>query len=152
MLKRISGAKLCRGIEKEERIEVQAFPGATTNCLKHHIQPSILKKPDRFVIYCGINNLNSEDTPEKIANDIIQLGKFVKTEINDVAISGNCPRRDRFNQKANILNQLLPGKCSENGFDFIPHSNINTRLHLNRDGLHLNRKGIYHIGILAVVL
>ena len=53
MLKRVSGAKLSREIEKKQRIEVKAFPGATTNCLKHHIQPSILKKSDRFVIHCG---------------------------------------------------------------------------------------------------
>ena len=38
---------------------------------------------------------------------------------------------------------LLAGKCFENGFDYIPHNNINTRLHLNRDGIHLNSKGIY---------
>ena len=80
MLNRVSGAKLSRDIEKEERIEVMAFPGATMNCLRHHIQPSIPKKPDRFMIHCGTNNLNSEDRPEKIANDIIQLGKAVKMQ------------------------------------------------------------------------
>ena len=42
-----------------------------------------------------------------------------------------CPRRDRFIQKANEVNQSLAGKCGENGFNHIPH-NINTRLHLNR--------------------
>ena len=94
MLKRVSGANLSRDIEKEERTEVKAFPRATTNCLKHHIQPSIPKKPDRFVIHCSTNNLNSEDTPEKIANDIIQLGKVVKMEKNNVATCGVCPRRD----------------------------------------------------------
>ena len=38
------------------------------------------------------------------------------------------PRKDRFNQKANELNQLFAGKFGENGFDYIPHNNINTRL------------------------
>ena len=28
----------------------------------------------------GTNNVNSEDAPEQIVNDIIQLGKVVKTE------------------------------------------------------------------------
>ena len=50
------------------------------NCLKHHIQPSIPKKPGRFVIQCNTNDLTSDDTREKTANDIIQLGKVVKTE------------------------------------------------------------------------
>ena len=66
-------------------------------------------------------------------------------EKNDGTISRICPRRDRFNRKVNEVNQLLAGKCGGNGFDFIPHSNINTRLHLNRDGLYLNRKCIYQI-------
>ena len=67
-------------------------------------------------------------------NDIIQPGKVVKTEKNDFIISGICPRRDRFNQKANEVNQLLTDKCGENGFDYTPHNNINTKLHVNRDG------------------
>ena len=64
------------------------------------------------------------------------LGKLLKRKKNDV-VSGICPRRDCFNQNANDVNQLLAGKCGENGSDYIPHNNINTRLHLNRDGLHL---------------
>ena len=131
-------------MKKKEQIAVKASPEATTICLKHNIQPSILKEPERFVIRCGTNNSHSEDTPKKIAN-IIQLGKVVKTEKNNVVISGICPCRDRFNQKANEVNQLLAGKCGENSFDYIPHNNINTSLHLNRDGLNLNRKGIYQI-------
>ena len=89
------------------------------------------------MIYCETNNLNSDDTPEKIANDIIQLDSLV--------VSGICPSRDRFNQKANDANQLLAGKYGENDFDSIPYNYINTRLHLDRDGIHLNRNGIYQI-------
>ena len=48
------------------------------------------------MIHCGTNNLNSDDTPEKTANDIIQFGK------NGDIVSGICPRRDRFIQKANV--------------------------------------------------
>ena len=97
------------------------------------------------MIHCSTNNLNSNDTPEKIASDIIHLEKVDKMEKNDVFVSGICPRRDRFNQKANDVNQILARKCGETDFDYIPHNNITARLHLNRDGLHLNRKGIYQI-------
>ena len=65
------------------------------------------------MIHCGTNNLNSDDTPEKIANVNIQLGKVAKMEKNDVVVSEICPHRDRFNQKANDVNQLLAGKCFE---------------------------------------
>ena len=63
MLKCVSGTKLSRDTEKREKIEVKVFPGVTTNCSKHYIQPRIPKKPDRFVIHYGTNNLNSKDTP-----------------------------------------------------------------------------------------
>ena len=79
-------------------IKVKAFPGPVTN-LKHNTQPNITEKPDRFVIQCGANNFYSEDTPEKIASAIIQLGKIVKTEKKDGVISGICRRIDRFNEK-----------------------------------------------------
>ena len=52
------------------------------------------------MIHCGTNNLNSDDTHEKVSSDINHLGKVVKTEKDDAAVSGICPRRDRFNQKA----------------------------------------------------
>ena len=81
---------------------------------------------------------------KKLRTISTSLGKLLKRKKNDV-VSGICPRRDCFNQNANDVNQLLAGKCGENGSDYIPHNNINTRLHLNRDGLHLNRKGIYQI-------
>ena len=81
---------------------------------------------------------------KKLRTISASLGKLLKRKKNDV-VSGICPRRDCFNQNANDVNQLLAGKCGENGSDYIPHNNINTRLHLNRDGLHLNRTGIYQI-------
>ena len=61
---------------KKEPIE--AFPGGTLNYLKHHIKPSITKTPDRFVIHCGTNNLDSESTPVEIVNDITDLGNAFK--------------------------------------------------------------------------
>ena len=82
---------------------------------------------------------------KKLRTTSSSLGKLLKRKKNDVVVSGICPRRDCFNQNANDVNQLLAGKCGENGSDYMPHNNINTRLHLNRDSLHLNRKGIYQI-------
>ena len=69
------------------------------NCLKHHIKPSIPKTPDRFLIHCGTNNLNSEGTLEKIVNDIIELGNAVKMKKGKSVISRICPCRYHFNKK-----------------------------------------------------
>ena len=114
---------------KKERIE--AFLGATLNCLKHHIKPSITKTPDRFVIHRGTNSLDSESTPEKIVNDITDLRNAVKMKKKKkknkrICYSEICPRNDHFNQKTYKVNQLLAGKYGENGFNYITHNNIST--------------------------
>ena len=82
---------------------------------------------------------------KKLRKIFSSLGKLLKQKKNDVVASGICQRRNCFNQKANDVNQFLPGKCGENGFDYIPHNDINTKLHLNRDGLHLNGKDVHQI-------
>ena len=110
MLKQVSGAKLRRDSEIKERLEVKAFPGATTNCLKHLIQPGIPKKTVRMQIHCQAKNSNSKDTWKIIASDIIQLWKVAETENENVVISEICPHRDRFHKKSYELNQLLAGK------------------------------------------
>ena len=70
-------------------------------------------------------------------NDITELGNAVKTNKNESVIYEICPGRDLFNQKSYEVNQLLVGKHGEKGFNYIACNNISTRLHYNRDGLHL---------------
>ena len=62
---------------------------------------------------------------------------LLKRKKNESVIYGICPGRDLFNQKSYEVNQLLVGKYGENGFNYIAYNNITTRLHYNRDGLHL---------------
>ena len=69
------------------------------------------------------------------------LAKKAKSDVHKVAISGIIPRRDRHNQKAKQVNDILKYSCVEEKIPFISHHGINPRLHLNGRGLHLNDKG-----------
>ena len=50
-------------------------------------------------------------------------------------------RKDRFNNKAEEVNENLKDKCEEHILQLIPHHNINPFRHTNAKGLHLNHYG-----------
>ena len=97
--------------------------------------------PKQTILHCGTNNLPSNEDPETIAKNIMNLAKNIKTDITKVAISGIIPRRDTFNHKAKQVNQTLKKIYEEENIPFISHHGINNRFHLNSRGLHLNDKG-----------
>lgn len=66
-------------------------------------------------------------------------------EENDVISSWICLHINRFRQKTNEVNQLLAEKCGKNDFNYMLHNNVDTRLHFNRDDIHVNRKGVNQI-------
>ena len=61
-------------------------------------------------------------------------------------ISGLVPRRDKLNDKGNLVNDDLKSLCAENNFHFIDNSNISVNTHLNNSGLHLNAHGTFILG------
>ena len=69
--------------------------------------------------------------PEEISEIIITFSKHLKSEFNEVVVSGIVPRGDSYKEKAEAVNM-----------HFICHSNINVKQHLNRSNLHLNDHGI----------
>ena len=65
----------------------------------------------------------------------------MKTDINDVMISGITPRGDKLNAKAMEVNTSVQAECERYNLFFIDNTNIVTTKHLNGSGLHLNYKG-----------
>ena len=62
----------------------------------------------------------------------------MKTDINDVMISGVTPRGDRLNAKAMEVNKNVHAECERYNLYFIDNTNIIADKHLNGSGLHLN--------------
>ena len=96
---------------------------------------------DLVVLHTGTNPLRGENTPKKIAEDIITLSTELKSDTNKIMISSIVPRRDQLREEAEEVNDFLYNKAIELGFSFISHENISTDIHLKPKGLHLNQKG-----------
>ena len=72
--------------------------------------------------------------------------KDMKTEKNEVMVSGIIPRNYKYNDKGMDVDKFLISFCLTCKFYFIDNSNINKETHLNMSGLHLNAKGQYALG------
>ena len=80
--------------------------------MEDYIKPTVKLSPKKIFFHCGINNLPSRENQETIANNIINLGKKIKTDIAKAAISGIIPRRDTFYLKAKQINETLKKICN----------------------------------------
>ena len=141
MVRKVFGDKLSNSLNNNHHVVVRSFGGAKTQCMEDYIKPTIKLSPSQMIIHCVTNNLPSNEEPIVIADNIINLAKKAKSGVHKVAISGIIPRRDRHNQKAKQVNDILKHSCVDENIPFISHHGLNPRLHLNGRGLHLNDKG-----------
>ena len=110
--------------------------------MKDYVKTCIRENNPEFVIlHVGTNELNSELTPEKIEKSVIDVGKNIQTNHRTVSISGVVPRNDNFKNKATEVNKELFKMCKKEKLLLVDHSNINSKTHMNRCKLHLNRSG-----------
>ena len=64
----------------------------------------------------------------------------MKTDTNEIMISGLTMRNDNLQVKGMKVNDFLKIKSSQLGFGYIDNNNLK-QIHLNPKGLHLNFKG-----------
>ena len=140
IVKDIKPFKMKSMMEKNDRLYVKCFPGATVNDMIDYSKPSLRHKPDIIVYHAGTNNLNTEDEPKVIANNIIQQANEMKTDTNEIFISSLIVRSDILNEKGMKVNDFLQIKSSEYGLRYIDNSNV-IKKHLNKSGIHLNFTG-----------
>ena len=145
IVKKVIGKKI--GYKIKENVIVKPFLGASIACMQYHVQPTIQKKPKRVVLHCGTNSLTTDETPEEITTQIIDLAKDIKNEINEVIVSSILPRRDEYDWKAEEVNGLLQTYFDEENrsIKFLNHINSYKEKHISSDGLHPNWKGISQI-------
>ena len=67
----------------------------------------------------------------------------MKSDDNTLNVSGNVPRLEDLNNKANEMNRRLVLMCKERNISFLSHDeSIDPSKHLNESKLHLNSNGI----------
>ena len=99
-------------------------------------------QPNVYISHVGTNDLPIDITPEEKFEKIITFSKHLKSEKNEVVVSGIFPRSDSYKEKAGAANKLLKDTFTEENMHLICHSNINAKRHLNKSNLHLNDHGI----------
>ena len=126
-------------MKHQKRVGVKHFSETNNADTNHYKNPTQDKSPAEIKIHVGLSSDLSSDKDQKdIANDIMQLGKSVKTDANKVAVSSILPKKHKFNSKEKEVNTHLQDICSSKNLPLITHSNINPHQHINVKGLHLN--------------
>ena len=140
VIKNIQAYKMQLGMRNTDKVYVKPFSGSTTSDMWHHAKPSQRFFPQMFILHSGSNDLKSLKSAEEIATEVIELGLELKTDDNEVVISGITYRNDKWNDKGHEVNNILSYKCTDSNLGFIDNSNI-TKQHLNGSGVHLNFQG-----------
>ena len=139
LIKNMKGWELNKKLKNDIAV-VKSFPGATIECMKDYIQPTLRKNPDRIIIHIGTNDLKSEITASKLSKNIINLAKSCSDAGSVVAISSLITRGDNLKGKLEAVNEILKKSCSDRNIGFIEHGNI-LENDLNGSKIHLNKKG-----------
>ena len=83
---------------KNDRLYVYSFSGATTKQMEHYSKPPMDFNPDFIILHTGTNSLRGERTPEDLAEEIIDLATSLKSDENEIVISEIIARRDQLNE------------------------------------------------------
>ena len=109
--------------------------------MEHCSKPPMAFNPDLVILHTGTNSLRGESTPKEVAEEVINLPTNLKSDDNEIIVSEIISRNDQLKEKAETVNDYLRMKTMELGIGYISHNNINTDIHLNPKGLHLNHQG-----------
>ena len=144
MIKHLNGWDMSKKVHKSEcKVYVKSFPGAKTSCMKDYVKPSLRSTPNHFILHVGTNDLNSNQTSEVIAKEIVDLATSLKNNQHDVSVSNIILRTDnsKLNAKRCEVNRILSQLCQERNMYLIDHSKKIKPNHLNKGKLHLNKNG-----------
>ena len=86
MIRNINYRDLSKSCFKE-KIYVKAFPGADVSDMQHYSMPTVKRDPNTIIIHCGANILQDHDSPDALAQEIIDLATSLKSDDNKVIIS-----------------------------------------------------------------
>ena len=129
--------------KSECKVYVKSFPGAKTSCMKDFVEPLLRSTPNHFILLVGMNDLNSNQTPEVIAKEVVDLATLLKNSQHDVSVSNIIHRADqsKLNAKRCEVNQVLYQLCYERNIYLIDQSKKIKPNHLNKGRLYLNKNG-----------
>ena len=136
----LSGIEERRISNRDKKIKVKNFPGATIDDMYDYIKPLLRKCPDSIILHVGTNKTVNE--PSKMVLDkLLNLKKFIKHTLSEsnVVIFNLITRTD--NVKASLTGIKTNEHLHGLQMDFIDNGNL-TSNELNKEGLDLNPRGL----------
>ena len=107
------------------------FSGSTAEDMMTYIKPLLKRKPDRFIIHVGTNDFISNQDPETITRNIVEVANNSETDASKVLVSSIVSRPDDLNGKGRQVNIVLKKFCMENYFVSVNHDNMKPQQHCN---------------------
>ena len=142
MVKNLKDFLLARKLKHKCLVKVRTFSSAKVRCMHDHVYTTAIRdfNPNHFSLYCGTNDLNSEQIASQITRSIIELALSLKSKDNKISMSLILPRIDNLNNKASEVNCRLVHMCTERKIPYINDTNsIQPENHLNKGKLHFKR-------------
>ena len=110
--------------------------------MKDYVKPSVRENnPDHIIFHVGTNDVPSEETPQVIAQSIVNLAKNVTNDNFQVTVSSIVPRNDQWSNKVNEVDKVSLNLCKDVSITIISHRAIDAKKNLNNSKLHLNIRG-----------
>lgn len=144
LTKHLDARRLKRSIKKgNQKLYVETYSGANTDAIKHHMRPSLARKPDKIIMHVGTNDLKDKDVTQTVKS-IESTCQIINSEspTTKVAISELICRNDKQENADKVIkvNKQIAKLCLKHRWDHIKHENI-TATQLNPYGIHLNKSG-----------
>ena len=96
---------------------------------------------DIYVLHLGKNYIKLSDTPEQIAEHIVNIFSSLKTDSNAVIVSNIVLRGDKNKEKAEKAIQIINNAYVQRNIPVIKHTKANSKRHLNISKLDMNGYG-----------
>ena len=129
------------GISKYGNVKVLPYPGATSEDLKDHVQPSLRRRPDALILHIGTNDITKGiDTIANLQTIVSRVRR--RSSNTRLTVSSVLIRHDQPNIEFKVkkLNADLQSFCDENRVAFLSNGNIDDTC-LGKGQLHPNKKG-----------
>ena len=130
-----------RGLSKPHKVNVQNFPGGTSETILEELDTLVASEPDCIIIYAGTNDLtngiNSLNSVKKNVKKVKQTSANTK-----VVFSSLITRKDKkdLDKKVQDTNNRLKNYWAQTNNDYIDNNNIKEE-HLGDKKSHLNKRG-----------
>jgi hypothetical protein len=111
---------------------------------KSIIENTTFTSPKTFMIHCGTNDLERQQSNDELTNTMDETIRSIQTKHPEcrIIISTLLPRNDELNQKAINLNRKLEEIISsKHNTELVNHKNIQRTSHM-KDNKHLNETGV----------